>query len=276
MTFDPARAFHDLETLCRIGPRPSGSEGMLRQRKLLLDHFAARAERVVAQSFEAEVSGFEQPVPMANLVASWNVGQSERLLVAAHYDTRPIEGFIGANDGGSGVAVLMELARLDWGSLRSGIDLVAFDGEECVVDPELDGELLGSSHFAQIYINDHSRRKYQGAIILDMVAGKSARFEREASSYLRAFELQAEVWNLAEKLGCGAFSWDVGLDVVDDHIPLLDAGIPAIDLIDTRYPAWHTLADTVEQCSIETIGQVGRLVEGWLRLPRGESRGGGA
>ena len=268
MPFNPARAFQDLEALCRIGPRPSGSQGMLRQRKFLVEHFETRAEWVVVENFEATVSGFDQPVPMANLVASWNLGASERLLVAAHYDTRPIAGFIGANDGGSGVAVLMELARVDWASTGFGIDLVYFDGEECVVDPELDGELLGSSHFAQSYQTAEPRPNYQGAIVLDMVGGGSARFEREASSYLRAFDLQSEVWTLAERLGCDAFSWDIGPDVVDDHLPLLDAGIPAINVIDTSYPQWHTLADTIDQCSIETLGQVGRLVEAWLRLPR--------
>ena len=268
MPFEPARAFQDLETLCRIGPRPSGSEAMLRQRKLLLEHFGARAERVVSQPFEAMVSGFEQPVPMANLMASWNLESKARLLVAAHYDTRPIDGFIGANDGGSGVAVLMELARCDWASTGLGIDLVCFDGEECVVDPELDGELLGSSHFVQLYQTAEPRPAYRGAIVLDMVGGIAARFEKEASSYLRAFDLQAEVWTLAERLGCRAFSWDIGLDVVDDHLPLLDAGIPAIDLIDTSYPHWHTLADTLEHCSVEPLGQVGRLLEAWLKLPR--------
>ena len=269
MPFDPARAFQDLEALCRLGPRSSGSAGMFRQRELLLKHFEARAERVVLLHFEAAVFGFDNPVPMANLVASWNLLAEERLLVAAHYDTRPIEGFIGANDGGSGVAVLLELARGEWASLGVGIDFVCFDGEECIVDPELDGELLGSSHFARSHQDTELRPHYLGAIVLDMVAGKTARFEREASSYLRAFDLQTEVWTLAEQLGLDAFSWDVGRDVVDDHIPLLDVGIPAINLIDTSYPHWHTLADTPEQCSIETLGQVGRLVEGWLRLKRG-------
>ncbi len=281
---DAARAFGYLKRICEIGPRPAGSEANTRQRQLVAEHFRTMGATVREQPFHGQDPINGRRVEMVNLIGSWFPDRTDRIVIGAHYDTRPhpdqepnpidrAKPFLGANDGASGVALLMEIAHhlkdlpTPW-----GVDLVLFDGEELVYDQT--GEyFLGSKAFARAYKADRrsgrSRVRYAGGMVLDMVGDRDLRLPKEPYSLRFAGGLVRQVWEVAERLGAKAFVDEVGAqEVLDDHLPLIDAGIPTIDIIDFEYPHWHMATDLPEQCSGESLAQVGRVVTGWLSLPK--------
>jgi glutaminyl-peptide cyclotransferase len=277
--FDAKRAMDYLERLCKIGPRMSGTDGMKRQQELLEEHFKKLGGEVVWQRFTARQKSQKSPVEMANLVVRWHPDRPRRVILCAHYDTRPIADqeadprkwrrpFVSANDGGSGVALLMELAHhMKDVKTEVGVDLVFFDGEEFYHKPG-DDYFFGSRHFAAEYTKGRMRHKYTAAILLDMVGGKNARFPVEGNSWFLAGALALEVWNLAEELGCAAFEKREGPVVDDDHLALNRAGIPAIDVIDFSYPHWHRLSDVPANCSGDSLAQVAKVLSVWLQRTR--------
>jgi hypothetical protein len=277
------RAYSYLQQICAIGPRPAGSEANARQRKLVADHFAKLGGAVREQPFSAvdPISG--QPVAMANLIGSWFPERTDRVLICAHYDTRPHpdqettqerydQPFIGANDGASGVALLMEIAHhLNDLPTKRGVDLVLLDGEELVYGRT--GEyFLGSKAFAKAYAQGRRSGKvkyrYSAGILLDMVGGRNLLIKREPYSVKLAPRLVEEVWQVARRIGARSFRRELGREVMDDHLALNDGGIPTIDLIDFDYPHWHLASDRPEQCSGASLAEVGRVVTAWLTLPR--------
>jgi hypothetical protein len=275
VAFDAKRAMGYLEQVCKIGPRVSGSDGMKQQQQLLKKHFEAHGAKVELQTFTARQVSEKKPIEMANLIAVWHPDRQRRVLLCAHYDTRPIADeepdrakwhgrFLGANDGGSGVALMMELAHhLKGLQTQAGVDFVLFDGEEYILDPKCDKYFFGSEHFAQQYRN--AKHRYAGAVLLDMVAGKNASFPYERNSAFLAGPLVEQFWNIAEELKCGRFQKQFGPEILDDHLALNRAGIPAIDVIGFNYPHWHRLTDTPENCSGETLEEVAKVVSVWLQ-----------
>jgi len=226
---------------------------------------AAGARRVREQSFADSVPGWGA-VRLTNLAASFGPDRPEggarggALLLAAHWDSRPwcdrdpdpgMRGrpLPGANDGGSGVAVLLLLAEA-FGRRPPArrVDLLFLDGEDLGTLAHLDGFFRGARHLAA----DPPRARaelglspeYHLGVLLDMVGGRGASFPREPNSVLRAPAAVAEVWETARRLHEGAFVDDVGPSVQDDHLALNDAGIPTVDVIDLSYPEWHTSRDT--------------------------------
>src|SRR5262245_5343486 len=166
---------------------------------------------------------------MANLIVSWYPERERRVILCSHYDTRPIadqepdrrkwfDPFVSANDGGSGVALLMELAHA-MKDLKPavGVDFVFFDGEEYVFDPTPGGDkyFFGSEHFADDYRRAKPRFKYTAAVLLDMIGGKNARFPVEQNSWYSAGGLAQDVWGIAKELKCPAFRGDLGPEVLD-------------------------------------------------------------
>jgi glutaminyl-peptide cyclotransferase len=281
--FDAARAMGYLGDVCKIGPRMSGTDGMKTQQDLLEAHFKPLADRLTWQRFEATQRSVHKPVAMANLIASWQPDARRRVLICSHYDSRPHadqeqdprrwrEPFVSANDGGSGVALLMELARHVKGLKASvGIDFVLFDGEEYVFDAD-DEYFLGSKFFAREYrkarVKDRAAPLYVGGVLLDMVGGKAARFPVEQNSWFKASPLVKQVWGIADELKCPAFrSTEMSkVPVQDDHVPLNDiAGIATVDVIDFDYAHWHRITDVPENCSGDTLGQVARVLAVWLQ-----------
>jgi len=213
---------------------------------------------------------------MANLIASWHPERLRRVILCSHYDTRPIadqepdprqwaQPFLSANDGGSGVALLMELAN-HLGELKTavGVDFVLFDGEETIFDPKRDKYFFGSEHFAQVYRRDRPKHRYVAAVLLDMIAGKNARFPVEPYSAFKAGALVGELWGIASELKCAAFVERTGPAVQDDHLALNQAGIPAVDVIDFSYRHWHRLSDVPDKCDGESMQQVARVLAAWL------------
>jgi glutaminyl-peptide cyclotransferase len=300
IAFDKARAFRYLKELCGLGPRISATPGMARQIELLTRHFEALGLTVELQRFPARQRSRPAPVEMVNFIARWNPSAQRRILLCTHYDTRPIadeepdpkdwtKPFLGANDGGSGVAVMMELAHhLKDLSPALGVDFVMFDGEEYIFtrlseDAGGDRYFFGSEHFAGKYLgslrSNPEAPRYVEAVLLDMVAGKGARFLYEETSALRAGRLVEKIWKIAAEVGSGCFVPKYGVGVRDDHLALLDAGIPAIDIVPCTsaetfrrigepfltYPHWHRLSDTPENCSPDTMEQVGRVLAVWIQ-----------
>ena len=279
-----ARAYEYLKQITDLGPRPAGSVANALQRQLVALQFAQNGGIVRAQPFSGIDPLNGARVEMANLVGSWFPERTERVLLAAHYDTRPLADqeldpagrktpYLGANDGASGVAMLMEIANhLKSLPTNVGVDLVLFDGEELVYDER--GEyFLGSKEFVRVYNEGlqqgTSLGRYKAALVLDMVGGKNLQLTKEPYSLNLAPQLVQEVWNVARRLRAPAFSNRVGRAVMDDHLPLNYGGIPAIDLIDFDYPYWHKAQDVPQNISPASFRQVGRVVTAWLtqRLP---------
>jgi hypothetical protein len=290
-TFSGARAFEHLEDICALGPRPSGSAAMARQRAVLAEHFrevAAAAPPVRAvvsgQAFQVRDRGTGAPVHMENLIVSWHPERKERVLVGVHYDTRPLPDrdpvdprgvFVGANDGASGVAVLMELARA-MPALPGpvGVDFVLFDAEEYVVGPR-DPYCLGSAYFARQYAADRRAGRlphaYRAGVLLDMVADRDLQIWQEQHSvdWPDTKPVVDAIWDVARRLEVREFVPRPKHAVQDDHLPLrMIGGIPTCNIIDFDYPHWHTTSDTPAQCAAESLSAVGRVVLAWLREQR--------
>jgi len=278
--FDGVRAFRYLEELCDLGPRYSGSSGMQKQQELLVEHFKKLGGQVSLQEFRAK-NPLGGTVDMANIIVQWHPDREERILLAAHYDTRPLPDqdpnpiarekgvFLGANDGASGTAVLMELAHL-MPNLDSkfGVDFVLFDGEELVYQQGRDPYCLGSTWFARQYAAKPPGHKYRWGVLLDMVGDQtlSLYYERQSYVWRDTRPVAVSIWETAKRLGVDEFIPRVGDQVIDDHVPLRNvAKIPTIDIIDFQYPAWHTEADTPRQCSSTSLAKVGWVVYEWLR-----------
>jgi glutaminyl-peptide cyclotransferase len=279
---DGKRAYDYLKKICEIGPRTAGSDANTRQREMVKAHFTKMGAQVREQPFQTQDPQTGQALTLVNLIGAWHPDRTERIVIGAHYDTRPHPDeeddpvrrampFLGANDGASGVALEMEIAHhLDKLDTRWGVDLVLFDGEELVYgnSPTVGEYFLGSIEFAQRYADqvDAGRIKYRyvGGIVLDMVGGRNLQIKVEPNSRRFAPELVNQVWRVAGALKAKSFKNQMGREVRDDHLPLNDKNIPTIDLIDFDYPYWHRADDLPKNCSAESLEEVGRVVTTWL------------
>jgi Zn-dependent M28 family amino/carboxypeptidase len=257
---------------------------------LVTKEFEKHGATVRRQEFvAAAASKPADKVPMVNLIASWHPDRARRVILCSHYDTRPAaheepnrgdwgRPFLSANDGTSGVALFLELARyLKDLPTAVGVDVVLFDGEEYILDPgvpyirEGDKFFHGSQHFGREYANARGKLKYryEAAVLLDLFAAPDARLAVEGYSQQFAPQLVADVWRTAEKVGAKSFRFEQGfrraVEVQDDHIALNQAGIPAVDILDFDYPHWHKLSDTPDKCSPKQLAEVGRVLLAWLR-----------
>lgn len=274
--FDGERAYKYLVEQCDIGTRISGSDGNRTLRRRMAEHFESQGAKVTLQPFEARHPLNGQAVEMENVVAAWHPERNQRVVIGAHFDTRPhpdkevtakkkAEPFLGANDGASGIALLMELAhQLKDLKTSVAVDLVAFDGEELVYDDR--GEyFLGSKHFAAQYRKAGGQARYVAGIVLDMVGGKSLEIFPDREGDHQFPQLRQEIWATAKRLKATGFKTGKWYDVSDDHIPLIEVGIPAIDIIDFSYRHWHLASDTADKCSAASLAQVGGVLAEWLR-----------
>ena len=283
-SFSGDRAMRNLEAICNLGPRPSGSAAMDRQRAMLAEHFRAAGATVSGQAFQIRDRRTGKPVHLENLLVSWHPDRTDRVLLAAHYDTRPFPDndpvdpkgvFLGANDGASGVAVLMELAAA-MPALPGpvGVDFVLFDGEEYVFAPR-DPYFLGSTFYARQYLADRQAGRlphtYRCGVLLDMVGDRDLEIWQEQHSvdWPDTRPVVDAIWDVARRLEVRQFVPRPKHAVQDDHLPLrMIAGIPTCDIIDFDYPQWHTTADAPAACSAESLDAVGRVMLAWLREQR--------
>ena len=277
LEIDGNRFMEYLKAVAAIGPRMSTTAGMRKQQELIIAHFEKLKLKVAKQTFQAKQVTRAEPVEMTNLIISFAPDKKKRAIICSHYDTRPIadqepdprkwrEPFVSANDGGSGVAFLMEFAHhFDKLKLEVGVDLVLFDGEEFIFDSKQDKYFLGSEHFAKSWRIDRNRPDYLGAVLLDMIAGKAPKFPAEGNSYAQCFDLCVDIWRIGAEHKIKSIVNRIGAHVQDDHLALQNVGIPAIDIIDFDYPHWHRLSDTPENCSPEGPIDIAKILSIWLQ-----------
>lgn len=274
--FDQNRAWEYLKQVCEIGARFSGSPGMDRQQKLIASHFEKLKVKVQFQSFDAVHPLNGKPVRMNNIITSFHPAAKDRVLICCHYDTRPFpdeervlanrnKPFIGANDGGSGVALLMELAHHITNIKPTyGVDFVFFDGEELIFG-DRGTFFLGSEYFAKQYKDNPPPHRYVYGVLVDMIADTNLAIYQELNSLKLAPEPTASVWATAKRLGVAEFKQQPKHEIRDDHLPLNEiAGIPTCDIIDFDYPYWHTTRDNLMNCSRTSLFKVGRVLLAWL------------
>lgn len=285
--FDGARAYEWLQKLCDLGSRASGTPGMAQQQKLLAEHFEKLGGKTEFQSFAVRHPQTGERVDMRNLWVHWHPERTDRILVCAHYDTRPLPDrdpdlnlrrtgvFLGANDGASSVALMCVLAeKLPQLEGPWGVDFVLFDGEELVYDDDRDSYFLGSTYFAQQWVAQLQPFHYQCAVLLDMVGDAQLQIyqERNSMSWPEVRPWVHSIWAKAKELDVREFIPSRKHELRDDHLPLHDIGrIPALDIIDFDFPApgskvnyWHTTQDRPDNCSALSLAKVGWVVEAWL------------
>lgn len=272
--FDGERSFSYLEDQCNFGPRNPGSAGHGDCLEYILNHVQQLADTVINQTFTYTDPYVGKAWELTNIIAQFQPELKERIWIAAHWDTRPWADrdrnrkyrktpILGANDGASGVAVLMEMANhLNSNPPPVGIDLIFLDGEDMGKSGDLEYFFNGSRYLARnLPVNPP---KY--CILIDMVGDAELVLPMEWHSIQQAPELVWELWDEAENLGLSAFKSRRGQPVEDDHVVLYnEAGIPAVNIIDFDYPNryrnyWHTLEDSPEKCSAESLWQVGTLL----------------
>lgn len=269
--FDGARAFALLTAQTDFGPRNPNSPGHARCLDFLTHTLTEHADTVRLQPFSH--AGYDgEMLALTNVIASFRPEASARILLCAHWDTRPRadrdenrkrrdEPILGANDGASGVAVLLHLASL----LREspppvGVDIVLFDGEDYGMEGDVPMYLLGSRHYART-----SPPRVRFGILLDMVGDSSLDLPREGYSMSIAPDIVNLVWSTARGLGYRQFVDELEDEILDDHVPLNEAGIRTINIIDFNYPDathrwWHTHEDTPDKCSPQSLEAVGTVI----------------
>ena len=266
--FDQERAFQRLRELCAFGPRDHGSEGKAKAEAWIQQMLRDAGVEVRLHSFQHMPKGKTRPESFRNIVARINPEQTRRVLIATHYDThstadkdpddgRRNEPIIGANDGGSGVAVLLEMAAL-WKDQPPpvGVDLIFFDGEDFGRGPELDDYFLGS----KAWVRDFPDYRPDWGVVLDMVGDADFAIRKERDSLAWASAVVERLWSAAARVRSNGILDERGGLVYDDHTAFLNKGIPVVLLIDFSYKWFHTTGDTPDKCSAASLGQVGRTV----------------
>ena len=271
--FPADEAWSYLEAQVAMGPRHPGSPGHARCAAWL-------ATRLGEWGYALEEHRFRVPDPYApvdtlrlvNFRARLPGAAGPILALAAHWDTQPWaqrdpdparrnEPILGANDGASGVAVLLAVARLCAASPPPRrVEFLFFDGEDYGRMGHREGYLLGSRRF----VRDHPGYRPELLVLLDMVGGRDLRLPMEQNSLRGARPQLTALYDLAADLGLSAFEARPGHDVYDDHVPFLEAGIPAVNLVDLDYPQWDTTADLPAACSPASLAQVGTLLLHYL------------
>jgi glutaminyl-peptide cyclotransferase len=265
--FDADRAFALLLMQTDLGPRVPESPAWEKFQSLAKNFFDSLGVTYETQPFTYPDYLRGDTVSMVNWIVHINPEKNGRILLGAHYDSRPRadydpdttrrnEPILGANDGASGTAVLMHLCELMAASPpRVGVDLILFDGEDYGPPGRNDQYLLGSTHYASNYDGE-----YDFGIIIDMIGDSDLNIYREVFSDRYVKDVDDLVWNTAARLGIPAFIDSLKYEVIDDHLPLVSGGIPTIDVIDFDYPYWHTHADTPDKCSPASLAAVGRVL----------------
>ena len=275
--FDGETALGYIKTQLAFGPRVPGSAGHRKTGDWITQMMQQRADTVIEQRWtHRTVKG--DTLPMRNILARFNPGASQRILYVTHWDTRPISDNAlnlgdrmtpvpGANDGGSGTALLIALGdALKRSPLppNVGLDLLFVDGEDYGDFGRNEDVLIGSRYFAE-HFPDSGYRPLFG-VLWDMIGDRDLKIEQESHSLSRAPEVVQRVWKMASDLGYGRiFLAQEGQSVTDDHIPLLDKGLRVIDVIDYDFGAHHTPRDTIDQVSAQSLKVVGDVALALLR-----------
>jgi Peptidase family M28 len=266
--FNEQRADADLRTIVGFGPRPAGSQALAKTRDYIVSELAKAGLKPEVDEFDARTPrGFRH---MMNIHAVREGAKAAIIAVTGHYDTKLFDNlsFVGADDGGSSAAWLLEFARATAGlKLENTLEFVFFDGEEAVVEWTDDDSVYGSRHDVDRRVRTRNLGDLKALILVDMIGDKNLniRKERQSTGWLKDI-----IWNNAQSLGYGRQFLNEEIDISDDHIPYLRAGIPSVDLIDFDYPCWHMACDTLAQVSAHSLKIVGDAV--YFSLPEIDRR----
>ncbi|MBO4581941.1 MAG: M28 family peptidase [Bacteroidales bacterium] len=281
--FDADSAYEYVARQVAFGPRVPNSQAHKQCENYLYSAIAQYADTVVKQNFTAKAYNGSL-LEGCNIIASFNPQNANRILLAAHWDTRPFADYDadmanqrkaidGANDGASGVGILLEIARqLHLQRPETGVDIIFFDIED-YGEPADERDIYFGENWclgAQYWVKNTHVPYYHAhfGILLDMVGGKNAHFPKEGTSHYFASSIQDKIWNYAASLGFSQFTNDIAHAITDDHLYVnQQLKIQMVDIIDidpyspTGFNAtWHTLNDNMENIDKQTLDKVGKLV----------------
>jgi Zn-dependent M28 family amino/carboxypeptidase len=263
--FDSGRAWEHLRQLVLIGPRPAGSAAIDQTRKYIKSQLASAGVTVAEQAWD-EVTPIGN-VHMVNLVATIPGARTDRIVISGHYDTKLFRDsrFVGANDGGSSAAFLLEMARV----LKARrnpltIELLFLDGEEAFClnwddcsRPGAPDNTYGSRHYVAVGKQGGTLAGIKAHILVDMVADRDLRLKRDLNSTPWLTDL---VWAAAKARKLDTYFVAQATQIEDDHIPFMQAGVPSVDVIDLEYEAWHKPGDTLDAVSARSLQVVGDVL----------------
>jgi Zn-dependent M28 family amino/carboxypeptidase len=256
--FDSSRAWEHLRQLVALGPRPAGSPAINQARTYIKAQLAAAGIQVAEQAWQDKTPA--GPINMVNLIATIPGASKNRLIIGGHYDTKRFREFrfVGANDGGSSAAFLIEIARI----LKNRnnpltIELLFLDGEEAVVEWAGTDHTYGSRHYVATAKQNGSLATAKAFILVDMIADRDLQLTRDTNS---TPWLDGIIRSTAAAQKLGAYFSGPPLAVEDDHLPFLAAGVPSVDIIDLDFAAWHTAADTLDAVSARSMQIVGDVL----------------
>lgn len=268
VAFDGKRAYKWVERQVEFGPRTPGTPAHDSCFAFLAGTLGRFAQTVETDTFTYYSPDLGKEVRLMNVLARFAPKEKKRILLAAHWDTRPWadrdpdstrrhQPILGANDGGSGVAVLLELAQiLSRRKPALGVDIAFFDGEDLGTDKNPSGYFRGSNQYVAWRWGETPPLF---VVVVDMVGAHGSEFWWEGNSQNQASNIVDLVWSRARTVRASQFKAGVKHTIFDDHMPFLNAGIPAIDIIDFDYPQWHTHGDTldiIDPLTLEAVGQV--------------------
>ena len=280
--FSADSAFVFCQQQCDFGPRTMNSEAHDLCGQWIIDKFKGYGLEVSEQ--HATLTAFDgTPLKSNNITARYQPELQQRILICAHWDSRPwadndpdeanhTKPVLAANDGASGVAVMLELARVltaDTCRLPVGVDFVCFDAEDWGTEHQSDSWALGAQHWAKSIKKELKGQVYRYGILLDMVGGQGARFYQEGVSMYYAKAVVDRVWKAAAIAGYSSvFPQSAGGTITDDHVPVNEAGIRCIDIIpyypDCEQsgfgPTWHTVNDDMQHIDPATLKAVGQTL----------------
>ncbi len=267
--FDAERAFQDIVRMTKTGQRHSGSGGALENVIFIEKTLSEAGVRHFRDTWEENTPAGK--ITFQNVIARIDGSNSDSFVaLGAHYDTKKLDhcpDFTGANDGASGVAILLEIARnLSKKKLKKSVELVFFDGEECLYSySEKDG-LHGSKRYVKNLKDPGRKRRCEAAVIADMLA------DRKLNAIIPAGcdpFLAAKFIKTAEKLGFSGYFKQGSIQITDDHSPFLKEGIPAVVIIDFDYGTnnlfWHSSGDKIENISVESLSISGKTINSFIK-----------
>jgi Zn-dependent M28 family amino/carboxypeptidase len=259
--FDGNRAYEHLRQVVAMGPRPAGSPALESTRQYIKKQLADIGIQTIEQPFDAETPIGR--IHMVNLIARIPGASTDRLVFAGHYDTKLYREFrfVGANDAGSSTAFLIE-----WGRVMKArknpltIELLFLDGEEATL-PDWGGtdHTYGSRHYVEAGQREKTLARLRALILVDMIGDRDLHIRRELSS---TPWLTNAIWAAAKRLAQTDAFLDATTQIEDDHLPFLNAGVAAVDIIDgpEDYPPWHTAGDTLDTVSARSLQIVGDVL----------------
>ena len=273
--FDSSKAWEHLRQIVGMGPRPAGSAALEATRKYIKAQLAAAGVAVADQAWDDQTPF--GPVHMVNLIATIPGQRPDRIVISGHYDTKLFRDarFVGANDGGSSAAFLLEMARV----LKSRrnpltIELLFLDGEEAFcrdwdecARPGAPDNTYGSRHYVAAGKARGTLAGIKAHILVDMVADRDLRIKRDLNSTPWLTDI---IWGAAKRQKLDAIFVAEPTQIEDDHLPFLAAGVPSVDVIDLEFAAWHTPSDDLEAVSARSLQAVGDAI--LAALPQIEAR----